>query len=61
MTYVDIFAKFLEMFPSYQEKVYSWKGLVGHTIDITLKDSQMLTFTYYNNNEWSLRTYGQYM
>lgn len=57
MTYVDILAKFLELFPSYQEKVYAWKGLIGHTIDITLKNSQTLTFTYFNDKEWSLKTY----
>ena len=50
----DIFAKFLGLFPNYQEKVKSFKSHGNNGVAIEMIDHQWMTFTYHNDREWEL-------
>lgn len=54
MHYSDILAKFLELFPNYQEHVTQWSPQRGRCIKITLRNNQRLLFTYQHDRDWSL-------
>lgn len=57
MTYVDILAKFLEMFPMYQTEINAYIPYGANTIIVEFKDKNTYRFTYYNDNDW---TFGRY-
>ena len=54
MTYVDILAKFLEMFPNYQETITQYAPGEHNCITIKLRDGQELDFTYQDDMDWTL-------
>jgi hypothetical protein len=54
MHYSDILAKFLSMFPQYQELICQWSPRAGHAIRVKTHSGQSLDFTYYNDREWTL-------
>lgn len=54
MSHFDIFAKFLSMFPAYQETVRAWMRRGANSIAVETVGHQWLTFTFYNDREWEL-------
>lgn len=54
MGHFDIFAKFMEMFPCYMEKVKAWKPHGNKCVAIETTGSQWLVFTFFNDREWEL-------
>jgi hypothetical protein len=54
MHYVDILAKFLEMFPQYQDQVKTWTPHGRCAIKVELRDRGKLDFTFHSNTDWSL-------
>lgn len=58
MHYVDILAKFLALFPSFQEKVISWTPNGPKSIKIHLKDRSIIVFLYFSEKNWSVTSQG---
>lgn len=54
MDHIDIFAKFLEMFPSFHSQILDYTPVGSNTIKMTFCESQTLIFTYYTDKKWSL-------
>ena len=54
MHYSDILAKFLMMFPMYQETICQWQPREKNTIRVTTSNRLTLDFTYHNDTEWTL-------
>ena len=54
MHYSDILAKFLRMFPEYQEEICQWSPRPKRTIRVKTKSGRSMDFTYYNDTEWTL-------
>lgn len=54
MSYVDILAKFLELFPCYQETICAFKPVGSNSIVATMRDGKDISFTYYNDNDWRI-------
>lgn len=54
MGHYDILAKFLGLFPNYQEQVKSFKPHGKNCIAIEMINHQWLTFNYHNDAEWEL-------
>lgn len=54
MTYVDILAKFLEIFPMYQKQIRSFSPAGINSISVELENRQFI-FTYNSDNNWSFR------
>lgn len=57
MTHVDILAKFLEVFPMYQETIRAFTPAGMNTIIVEFNNNQEFKFTYYTDNNW---TFGRY-
>lgn len=58
MTYFDILAKFLDMFPHYINKVSFWRPAGNHRIRVESKDFGCVEFTYFGDAHWKLSTPG---
>ena len=59
MTYYDILAEFLRIFPRFIEHIrFWWPGSAPHTIVVETAPDQQFTFTYRGENKWSLITAG---
>lgn len=54
MKYSNILAKFLIIFPEYQERICQWSPNNDNTINVKTHTGQSLMFTYYNDREWTL-------
>ena len=54
MSYFDILAKFLEMFPQFHEQIcqYAPNGL--NCITVWFRNGQVLDFTYNSLRDWTL-------
>lgn len=58
MRYIDILAKFLDMFPQYMNKVSSWAPAGNHCIRVVLTDLSSVEFVYFGDAYWKLSTPG---
>ena len=54
MSRVDIFAKFLEMFPYYQDTVRSFSSYGPNSIVVEMSNREEVSFTYFNKNNWRI-------
>lgn len=54
MNYIDILAKFLEIFPYYQETIAAFRTDGSNGIIATMRDGQNVSFTYFNDNNWRI-------
>lgn len=54
MCNVDIFAKFLQLFPAYTENVSRYSCDGDDSIEVVTQDSQRLTFIYHTDYDWLL-------
>ena len=54
MNHMDILAKFLQLFPTYQDKVSRHTSDGDDGIEIILTDDQRLVFIYHTDYDWLL-------
>ena len=54
MRYIDILAKFLDMFPNYMNKLVMWGPCGTNSIKVNMGDQLELKFTYVDDRNWSL-------
>ena len=54
MSPVDIFAKFLEKFPQYYEKIEAFEPSGSNSITVYLNGDHDVHFTYNNKNNWRI-------
>lgn len=54
MTPADILAKFLTMFPNYQETIHDFRPTSTRGISVTMHDGMEVHFIYFDEFNWSL-------
>lgn len=59
MTYTNILAKFLQMFPHYQEKIREYTPDGADGIKVRCHDGQKLSFVYHAEGDWILINHTQ--
>lgn len=55
MTHVDVFAKFLEIFPMYHSQVRAFGAAGINAVAVELDGGRRLIFTYRSDNDWTIR------
>lgn len=58
MRFIDILAKFLDMFPQYMGRVSSWAPAGNQCIRVMLNDLSSVEFAYFGDCYWKLCTAG---
>ena len=56
MSRIDILATFLRMFPYYQELICSFESTGSNSIMATMKDGEEVDFTYFNDDDWRVKS-----
>lgn len=59
MNRVDILAKFLRMFPYYQNTICSFSSVGPNSILVTMRNGEDVHFTYFNKHDWRINIYGR--
>ena len=54
MRSIDILAKFLELFPYYQETICSYVVAGPNNIVATMRNGENIRFTYFNDYNWRI-------
>lgn len=54
MSYFDILAKFLEMYPQFHEQIHFWRPNGFQSITVWMHNGQVFDFTYFRDNYWNL-------
>ena len=54
MSYFDILAKFLEMYPQFHNQIHFWAPNGFNSIIVWMKNEQVFDFTYFSDNRWNL-------
>jgi hypothetical protein len=57
MTHTSILAKFLELFPEYQNKIRLWQPKGHNSIKVETRTGQKLEFVYQDDKNWILGSY----
>lgn len=60
MSYFDILAKFLEMFPQFHEQICQYAPNGVNSITVYFKNGQELDFTYNSLFDWNLVKHKKY-
>ena len=54
MSYFDILAKFLELYPQFHEQIHYWSPNGFHRITVWMRNNQIYEFSYFSDNRWTL-------
>ena len=54
MSYFDILAKFLEMYPQFHEQICRYAPNGNNCITVWLSNGKVFDFVYISDNRWSL-------